>query len=94
MVIANFAMPAHAHAQSGLSGTQGLVLGGALGFVTGRLMAPQAVIIQPGNYQIISIPMVPNLTAPRVYNLRGGPPHPDARPLYQEGTEILKLLIR
>jgi hypothetical protein len=74
---------AHGHAYNGLSGNQGLIIGGALGWVVGRSMPPQQVIVQPGQYQIISIPMYPNMTAPRVYNL-GAPPYPGARAVYEE----------
>lgn len=84
LALSALSVSAHGHAYNGLSGNQGLVIGGALGWVIGRSMPPQQVIIQPGQYQIINIPLQPSLTTPRVYQL---PPsdNPALRnPVYEE----------
>ena len=75
---------AHGHAYNGLSGNQGLLIGGAIGWVVGRSMPPQQVIVQPGQYQIISIPMYPNMTAPRVYQLAPSDNPALVTPVYEE----------
>lgn len=83
LMAVSVALPVHAHGYNGLSGNQGLVIGGALGWVIGRSLPPQQIIVQPGQYQIINIPLQPSMTAPRVYQL---PPtdNPAFRPVYEE----------
>lgn len=84
IVAMSIAVPAHAHGPyGGLSGTQGLLLGGAIGWVVGRSAPPQQIIIQPNDYNIVRIPLEPQLTAPRVYSLPNAP-YPGAAPVYEE----------
>lgn len=78
-------IPAKAHSD-GLSGGQWGFIGGALGYVIGRSTVPQQVIIQPGGYDVIRIPMYPNLTAPRYYRLPD-PPYYGAAPIFEERWE-------
>ena len=75
-------IPARAHGD-GLSVGQGLFIGSALGWVIGRSMPPQQVIVSPGEYNIVRIPIQPNLTAPRVYSLPN-PPYYGASAIYEE----------
>lgn len=85
LTLLSVSIPARAHGD-GLSGGQGLFIGSALGWVIGRSMPPQQVIIAPGDYNIIRIPIQPNLTAPRVYTLPN-PPYYGAQPLFQESWQ-------
>lgn len=60
-----------------------LVIGGIIGYsMTPR--QEQAPIVQYGGYPQVYVPVQPQLTQPRVYNLGYPPPFPGARPFYQE----------
>ena len=89
LTIALMTLPAFAdrghHGGGGWAGP--LVLGGIIGYALSPKHEPQ-VIVQHGNYPQVWIPVQPQLTQPRVYNLGYPPPFPGARPMYQESWQF------
>lgn len=83
--VANHGHHGH-HGHSGNAWIAPLVIGGIIGYsMTPR--QEQAPIVQYGNPQVY-IPVQPQLTQPRVYNLGYAPPFPGARPFYQESWQF------